>query len=139
MSSVTKRESPLCGDLEQYNNDSFLANYRKVVEDTDSAVAALEKNLPRLSEEANQINFLLDVIIQRVIRRSGHVKRTRAEKIAMLEERKAARAAESETAESAEEEAADFASERENDISYVDLDSLKKASEGKRSPPKMSD
>ena len=126
---------PLCGDLEQYNNDSFLANYRKIVEDTDSAVAALEKNLPRLSEESNQINFLLDVIIQRVIRRSGHVKRTRAEKIAMLEERKAARAAESETAESAEEEAADFASERENDISYVDLDSLKKASEGKKVSP----
>lgn len=123
---------PLCGDLENYDKESFFANYRKILADTDSAVAALENNLPSLSEEANQINLLLDVIIQRVIRRSGRVKRTRAEKIAMLEERKAARIVE-ESEPPTEDGDANFLSERKDDISYVDLDSLKKTDDKKTS------
>ncbi|MEE0776936.1 MAG: hypothetical protein U0M15_07760, partial [Bacillota bacterium] len=116
---------PLCGNSEQYDSDAFFANYRKLVGDTDAVVAALEANLPNLCEEANQINFLLDVIVQRVIRKSDHVKRTRAEKMALLEERKAARAATgTENSVDVSVDAANLSSEQDDDEMEVSIFSM---------------
>ncbi len=116
---------PLCGNSEQYDSDAFFANYRKLVGDTDAVVAALEANLPNLCEEANQINFLLDVIVQRVIRKSDHVKRTRAEKMALLEERKAARAATgTENSVDVSVDAANLFSEQDDDEMEVSIFSM---------------
>lgn len=80
-------------NLMDYEYNGFLNDYRNVVEDPSALLAALEENLPALCKKAEETNALLDVIVQRVVRRSGRVKRTRAEKIAMLEERKAAKLA----------------------------------------------